>query len=882
MILGLGPWKDVWDFIKRHNPGSPFKKRRLSFITIHYLYMLSLTILGSILLYPAGGLHYIDALFFGSGAATQSGLNTVDVNLLNTYQQVCLYMIAMIANPIFINTSVVFIRLYWFEKRFQHIVKEARILRRTKSRPRVNTQPVEEKDPGREELGVNGRSIVVLHENGRSLGPAPGMGGVFKERPAHDGVFGRTVHVWDTQKAGSDPSGDQNQEQQQLESPSQLRPSFTRDIKFADEVQLSPGADERSPEIRVPEQRSAEQHIAFLENQRHPKDDDALRIPGPREFERGEVPEKLPQRQPRRNSTNSNVSGVGNGTKLNHNDDNEDDHPVKRNITIDDSNAVHNLQHKLTSPLSRLTLRSSRGRGATTLERSSSVPRLRSRAGTTSSIRPTPSKEQDPMPYLSYQPTVGRNSAFIDLTEAQREELGGIEYRALKTLTIVLVSYFLCFHLFGAITFTPWIVRTEPYGSVVDADGQSRPWWGIFTSATLFNDLGFTLTPDSMISFQGAVLPLIIGSFLIVVGNTGFPCMLRFVIWASNRVVPKNSGIWEELRFLLDHPRRCFTLLFPAKATWWLFWILVLLNGIDLIFFIILDLNDPAVTTINPVALRVLNGLFQAASTRTAGTAIVNIANLHPGIQVSYLIMMYISAFPIAISVRRTNVYEEKSLGIYGSSFDEQEDGKEPSYVGAHLRRQLSFDLWFIFLGLFIVAIAEGPRLQDPNDIAFSLFACLFEIVSAYGTVGLSLGYPTINASFSAEFGVVSKLVIIVMQIRGRHRGLPYELDRAILLPSESLHKTEDEDAAKRIQRRMSNLSQMDARSVFVGAGSESPGEGLERERTGESRQTGHAQEGMAREGLGRMMASLASGTEHLKEGVRARGGIVTDGGEAV
>ena len=40
------------------------------------LYILSVTIIGSILLYPAGGLNYIDALFFASGTATQSGLNT--------------------------------------------------------------------------------------------------------------------------------------------------------------------------------------------------------------------------------------------------------------------------------------------------------------------------------------------------------------------------------------------------------------------------------------------------------------------------------------------------------------------------------------------------------------------------------------------------------------------------------------------------------------------------------------------------------------------------------------------------------------------------------------------------------------------------------------
>jgi len=107
------------------------------------------------------------------------------------------------------------------------------------------------------------------------------------------------------------------------------------------------------------------------------------------------------------------------------------------------------------------------------------------------------------------------------------------------------------------------------------------------------------------------------------------------------------------------------------------------------------------------------------------------------------------------------------------------------------LRRQLSFDLWYIFLGFFIITIVEGHRIEDTNAYAFTMFSVLFEIVSAYGTVGLSLGYPTINASFSAEFATLSKLIIIAMMIRGRHRGLPYALDRAILLPSENLHKNE-------------------------------------------------------------------------------------------
>jgi hypothetical protein len=151
--------------------------------------------------------------------------------------------------------------------------------------------------------------------------------------------------------------------------------------------------------------------------------------------------------------------------------------------------------------------------------------------------------------------------------------------------------------------------------------------------------------------------------------------------------------------------------------------------------------------------------------------------------------------------VRRTNVYEEQSLGIWGSGTNETENRAGPSYVGSHVRRQLSFDLWFVTLGWFILAIAEGSRIQDKNEPDFSLFNCLFEIISAYGTVGLSLGYPNSNASFSAQFNVIGKLVIIAMQIRGRHRGLPYELDRAILLPSESLQQREMEDATARHRR---------------------------------------------------------------------------------
>ena len=209
-----------------------------------------------------------------------------------------------------------------------------------------------------------------------------------------------------------------------------------------------------------------------------------------------------------------------------------------------------------------------------------------------------------------------------------------------------------------------------------------------------------------------------------------------------------------------------------------------------------------------------------------------SLTDLHPAVQVSFVVMMYISAFPTTMAMRRTNVYEEKSLGIYEDTPDDDNDtytNDPPSVrndLSYHIQKQLSFDLWYIVLGTFLIALTEGDRLQQQHKPEFTLFAVLFEVVSAYGTVGLSLGYAWMDSSLCAQFRGVSKLVILAMQIRGRHRGLPYALDQAVLLPYELLRPgpdaedweeeegydgdDEDDDGWRGwLRRRRSNLSSL-------------------------------------------------------------------------
>ncbi|OAL04238.1 hypothetical protein IQ06DRAFT_267317 [Phaeosphaeriaceae sp. SRC1lsM3a] len=834
----FGPWISTLAWCKSHMPTGKSKwwkwRPSANFITLHYAYIIFHTLLGSVIMYGGSEMPYIDALFFASGSATQSGLNTIDVNTTRLHVQVWMLLETCMCTPIFINTFVVFIRLYWFEKRFQNVVIETRNARgtRTMSRRKSDARAETDRDIGQEERGVGNRQITVMRSaNGHVEG-----GTIEDEHAFADGVGDAGIRK-------DKPSTEKDEDVDPLERPMTPVHQINSNVVWADNL-TTPRQRERqrlrdsveSPSDRLPE-KNREQSIAFVEKQREPKQKATLRIPGPRDYEKGLKPEEVSEEEgnldrvvsrvsqeshPRRNRSNSVPPDMLNG----------DDHPMKYHITID----VPSRQRPTTGA-------SVYNRGRTTAtdnqNSSSNTPvspgglRSRSRSRTLGSfLTRNKDEDEDPMPYLSWTPTIGRNSNFVDLSEEQREELGGIEYRALKMLALILTVYFVGFHLLGMAVLTPWIRYTATYKAVVDKVGVNPYWWGIFTPASMFNDLGFTLTPDSMVSFQFAVVPLVLGTFLIIIGNTGFPCMLRFVIWLCSICMPKGSAKWEELKFLLDHPRRCFTLLFPSKANWWLFWVLIGLNGIDLIFFIILDLNDPTVTALPP-GFRFLDGLFQAAATRTAGFAVVNIAELHPAIQVSYLIMMYISIFPIAMSMRQTNVYEEKSLGVWADNDDEEHS----SYLSHHLRRQLSFDLWYVFLGFFLIAIIEGNRLENTNEYAFSLFSVLFEIVSAYGTVGLSLGFPNVNTSFSGQFRTLSKLIIIAMQIRGRHRGLPYALDRAILLPSESLHQKENEDATRRARR--SSLAIDPATGLPMAFSMETTQtQGLQRQGTGLSRRS--------------------------------------------
>ncbi|KAI1111017.1 TrkH-domain-containing protein [Nemania sp. NC0429] len=441
---------------------------------------------------------------------------------------------------------------------------------------------------------------------------------------------------------------------------------------------------------------------------------------------------------------------------------------------------------------------------------------------------------------------VGRNAQFHGLTSEDREKLGGTEYRALRLLSFIVPIYFVSWQFLGSVALGAWIARYQPEPAL---DNSISPWWnGIFNGVSAFNNSGMSVLDLNMIPYGSSYFVLIVMGAMILAGNTAYPIFLRLCIWCGlhtlNLVSYEQDFVeWKAtLKYILKYPRRVYTNLFPQRQTWWLVFMLFVLNGTDWVAYEILNFGNPALAGVG-VGSRIIDGLFQALAVRSGGFYVVSIPSLYIGLQVLYVIMMYISVYPVVITMRHSNVYEERSLGIYdgehhyrntfstrplshthseesgnlfsnllrhtvsewygvGAVSNGDLDQSHISFISHQVRGQLSHDLWWLVLAVFLIMIIETRHfLEDP--VTFSVFNVVFEVVSAYGCVGISVGLPNQAYSFSGGLYPGSKLVLCAVMLRGRHRGLPVALDRAVRLPGDEMHRVEEED--HEIRRSISN-----------------------------------------------------------------------------
>ncbi|KAJ4364099.1 hypothetical protein N0V83_009554 [Neocucurbitaria cava] len=389
--------------------------------------------------------------------------------------------------------------------------------------------------------------------------------------------------------------------------------------------------------------------------------------------------------------------------------------------------------------------------------------------------------------YISFKPRLDSKGRFLELSEHDRLELGGVEYRALQALLMILVGYQVFWYLIGVVFLVPYAYRSHIKSVLKEAQpgGLNPRWWAFFITATEFANGGLNILNANFIPFSGNPYILLVAGILAFAGQTQFPIFLRMLIWTMKKMCPKKSRFRNTLEFLLQHPRRCFIYLFPGRETWYLFVIQFVIDITAWLCFEILNIGMPDVEAL-PTGTRILDGLFQATGLRTSGASVISFSSLAPACLVAYLVIMYISSYPMVLTLRKTNTYEERSIGL-------EEHDSSAAGIASHLQKQLAYDIWFQFLAFFLVCVIERGHILNAAP-GFDIFSILFEVTSAYGTVGLSTGIPDRDYSLCGSFASLSKVVLLFVMVRGRHRGLPLAIDRSILLPGEELMRRMDEE----------------------------------------------------------------------------------------
>ncbi|KAI5786157.1 cation transport protein-domain-containing protein [Pyronema domesticum] len=308
---------------------------------------------------------------------------------------------------------------------------------------------------------------------------------------------------------------------------------------------------------------------------------------------------------------------------------------------------------------------------------------------------------------------------------------------ALSTLCWLLPAYMTFFQLLGMICIGSYITR---HGMDIVAVNNLNPWWyALFNSVSAFNNSGMSLLDANMSPYatRGALV-VWTQCVLIIAGNAGFPIFLRTILL----FLPKNAGT----KLLLDetHGRRLFPYLFGFREFNWLLSMLLVLNLTSWTVFEALAPYTPSLANLN-LGQRFLSGLFQGLSVRSGGFGIVAIRELHVGVLLTYVVMLYISAFPIDVT--------------------RSPPGSAWNFIKQQLRGLMrAGDLRYLASAVWLICVIDGIGEDE-------VFGVVFEVASAFGCVGVSFGaLGDTRLALVGDWRGGSKLVLAGIMLWGRVR----------------------------------------------------------------------------------------------------------------
>lgn len=273
-------------------------------------------------------------------------------------------------------------------------------------------------------------------------------------------------------------------------------------------------------------------------------------------------------------------------------------------------------------------------------------------------------------------------------------------------------------------------------------------WLGVFHAVSSFNNAGFALFSDSLMGFATDPIICLPICAAIILGGLGFPVIMQLrkeftkpLHWSMNT----NIVLW-------------------ATAV-------LLLAGT--VYISAIEWNNPG--TLGPMnpAEKILAGFFQSVQTRTAGFNSIDVAQMDAASWVGMDLLMFIgggpagtaggikvTTFAVLFFIMYTELRGEAAVNIFGKR------------LSRAVHRQA---ITTVLLAVSVVAVST-VILMLMTDI--NLDKILFEVISAFATVGMSTG-------ITATIPPAGQVVLIVLMFIGRLG--PLTLGTAIVLKNRPL-----------------------------------------------------------------------------------------------
>jgi trk system potassium uptake protein TrkH len=267
-------------------------------------------------------------------------------------------------------------------------------------------------------------------------------------------------------------------------------------------------------------------------------------------------------------------------------------------------------------------------------------------------------------------------------------------------------------------------------------------FYSLFHSISAFNNAGFSIWPDNLMRYVGDPLVNLVISFLFIIGGIGFTVL---------------SDIW--------HKRSFKKLSLHSKLM--IVGTLVINLFAMMIVFALEYHNPKTLGTLASLGDKLWASYFQAVTPRTAGFNTLDIGSLHEGTISFMLLLMFVGAgsastgggiklttFLVIVLSVLTFLRQKTQIKIGNRAIKDQ--------IVIRSLAISTISILFIFLAVFILNITE----PDP------FLKILFEVISAFGTVGLSMG-------LTASLSDIGKIIIVFIMFLGKLGPLTFAFSLA-------------------------------------------------------------------------------------------------------